>query len=143
MPIVYLCSTGTYSSIVAANLHIGRIDEQCKVQDIISLPHFGEFINRTGIFLFIGEDSKGDMVYTLGTGCEAQLIKKSALDLAKIMGYQLDHTKLIDMSNYIPKYLGWFNTVFHKQRRIYFAKRLYRQLKTMDKEVRNFKEQGR
>ncbi|KJS83434.1 MAG: hypothetical protein JM58_12680 [Peptococcaceae bacterium BICA1-8] len=140
MPIVYLCPTGTYSSLVAANLHIGIIDEHCKVQDILNLPNFGINLS-TGIFLFIGEDSKGDMIYTLGTSGEAQLIKKSAFDLAKIMGYEFEHIMLIDMSNYIPKYFGWYNTIFHKQSRTFSAKSLYRQLKLINIEVENFKKQ--
>jgi len=141
MPIVYLCSTGTYSSIVAANLHIEKIDEHSNVEDIINLPNFGRFIDRIGIFLFIGEDSKGNMVYTLATGSEAQLIKKSALDLAKIINYPLDHIKLIDMSNYNLKYLGWCHAIFHKQSRVYYAKSLYRQLKLINNEVKNIKVQ--
>jgi len=142
MSIVFLCPTGTYASLVAANLHLGKLKPNSSAQEILNLPHFGLFPGKPGTFLFIGIDLEGNMVYTLGSSNEAQLIKKSAYDLLKIWGADLDRLKLYDMSKFVPAYLTWSNFFFPKEGKKFIAQKLYKRLNIIDQEIKRiFSEQ--
>ncbi|MGI6226063.1 MAG: DUF3189 family protein [Peptococcales bacterium] len=137
MPIVFLCPTGTYASLVAANLYLGKINSNCKLGDILELPHFGEFFGTPGIFLYVGKDFLGNMIYTLGTSCEGPLIKKSAIDLLKILGHDPDKIKLYDVTMFVPKHLTWSNAILARPSKKLIAQSLFKRLTLIEREIKN------
>ncbi|MDK2822538.1 MAG: hypothetical protein PWQ67_1334 [Clostridia bacterium] len=142
MPIIYLCPTGTYASLVAANLHLGQINREAKINEILNLPNFGAFPGKVGMFLYIGKDRKGNLIYTLGTSNEAQLIIKSTYDLLRFTGYPENNLKLIDVSKYVPKHLVWCNGIFLKYGNKFIAEKLHKKLAYIDEEVKEIRKQG-
>jgi len=108
MSIIYLCPTGTYSSLIAANLHTGIININSSINDLLQLPNFGHYKNIVGMFICVGKDEGGRIVYTLGTGNESELIIKSAQDLLQINNIR-KNILFVDVSKYIPKQLVWCN----------------------------------
>ncbi len=114
MAIIYMCPTGTHSSLVAANLHIGKIDLTSSVSDILHLPYYGQVNNKPGFFLFIGKDNQERAVYTLGVYHEAEIIKRSALDLLKLFNKERDFF-FVDVSKFMPKVSVWCNAFLKKE----------------------------
>lgn len=140
MAIVFLCPTGTYASLVAANLKVGKIDVNFKLSEILNLPYFGEFSKEPGHFLFIGRDFKGNEVYTLGTGIEAHLITRSASDLLQIMNISPDNLKLYDTTRFIPRVLwrlNHYSYLLPSSYKLLMAYRLNSRLAEMDKWLKN------
>ncbi|NLT96059.1 MAG: DUF3189 family protein [Clostridia bacterium] len=141
MSIVFLCPTGTYASLVAANLLVGNLDLNCNSQDIYNLPYFGEFTKKPGTFLYIGAYGAGTKVYTLGTGSEAQLIIKSAYDLVKIIDINPQNLKLYDVSRFIPKFL-WRLHILDNVFPFFYKKLIARWLKGKLSEIDNMLKQS-
>jgi hypothetical protein len=139
MSIVFLCPTGTYTSLVAANLLVGNLKVNCQPHDILNLPYFGNFSKKPGIFLYIGTDSAGNKVYTLGTGNEAKLIIKSAYDLVKIMSINPNELQLYDFTGFIPGYI-WrllsYSPIFTGFINRIIAVMLHRRLIKIDNEMK-------
>lgn len=143
MPIVYLCSTGAYASLVAANLYLGTIDLTCRVEDILQLPNFGELPGMPGFFLYVGKDSRENMIYTLGISNEAELIKKSTYDLLQILGHDSNKIRFCDVSGFSPgRHLAWCNAIFPRLSKRFIARKLHQRLPLMKKEIEKFSKQG-
>jgi len=140
MSVVYICPTGTYVSLIAANLHVGNLLINANEKEILQTPYFGTRPSNIGMFICVGKDELGNVIYTLGTGCESQLIIKSAKDFLKIndVGQKIF---FIDLSKYISKQNFWSSTLFTKlpNYKILLAKKISKSLPEINLKVEEVK----
>ncbi|WP_054697429.1 DUF3189 family protein [Syntrophomonas palmitatica] len=83
MKIMFIGTSGVHHPLLAAYSFLN-----IAVQDLNDMPVFGNArLDAAGSPLYIGEDSRGNQVYTLGMGKEVLLGKKAIEDLVKILGF--------------------------------------------------------
>lgn len=128
MPIIYLCTTGTYASIVAANIHLNKLSKESSIDDINNLPYFLDTEGKKGEFYFIGKDEENRPIYTLGTLNEVELLKKSAYDLISLTQKDAESVKFIDLSEFAPKYIRLKNIPIFKTSLVHHIKDVLPQL---------------
>ncbi|MFZ5943477.1 MAG: DUF3189 family protein [Bacillota bacterium] len=135
MKIVFLCPTGTFSSLTAAHLYLGNISRNTTVKEILELPYYGEFTAKTGLFFYIGKDKGENLIYTLGISNEPNIIMKSAYDLLTIKGIPREHLVFCDVSKYVPYYLVFLNRYFPNLTKKIIAKILKKNFNSIQKEI--------
>lgn len=70
MRIVYYDYGGSHTSVVAANIHVGRLprERKPKAHELLELPWFDKTTEKDfGHLHLVGTDESGHMVYVLGT----------------------------------------------------------------------------
>jgi hypothetical protein len=80
--VIYACYAGTHSSILAASVHLGIVDNGTPICD---LPYFDR--RRTaeiGVPVFMGKDCSGAEVYALGTGWLSAPLERAVCDLIEL-----------------------------------------------------------
>lgn len=137
MTFIYLCSTGTYASLIGAALHINKLQPNSTIFDIIKLDKFLLKDNTVGKHFFIGEDSQKRLIYTLGVGHEAELVMKSIKDFIRIHNKEVEQISLINLSRFNPRSLLWLKNF--SCARNFFAKKMYKDLAEIDKIVNKVK----
>jgi hypothetical protein len=96
--IIFLDQLGCYVSVAAASYLAGKIYRNAKAAEVACLPFFAAHRDlKVGRFYYIGQDPKGNELYTLGAGGQARLIILSARDLIKILENK-DIIVLVDVS---------------------------------------------
>lgn len=69
MVFFYHCYRGAHLSIVAAALHLGKLDSRSGIKDILELEYFDKLqIQDLGIPVLAGRDQDNNPVYFLGLG---------------------------------------------------------------------------
>lgn len=114
MKVVYLCPTGTYSSLVAAHLHLGSLNKKATINEILSLPNFSQNPKQLGLSFFIGQDNQGRQVYTLGVANESKIIINSSRDLVDLFNEKID-IQYVDVSKFVPNYYLWCSSIVPKK----------------------------
>lgn len=100
--IIFLDQLGCYASLLAASYRTGKIGTSPSVKDILGLKGFAAHRDLSlGYSVYLGQDSGGNQVYTLGAGGEAKLIEVSAGDINKILGIR-SSLRFIDVSSCNP-----------------------------------------
>lgn len=90
--VIYHCFGGTHSSIIAANLHLGRLPwrEKISASQLFALPHFDQLDNKqAGIIIAHGTDEGGNMVCTFGRRGEAELAENILRSFCRLLGQEL------------------------------------------------------
>ncbi|MGI6663494.1 MAG: DUF3189 family protein [Bacillota bacterium] len=81
--VIYACYAGTHSSVLAASIHIGLLNEGC---DICDLPFFDRRkLPDIGVPALIGKDRYGTEVYALGTGWVSHPLEQAVCDLVELI----------------------------------------------------------
>lgn len=114
MKVVYLCSTGTCSSLVAAHLHLGNLNKNATINEILNLPNFSRNHKQIGLSFYIGQDDKEREIYTLGVANEAKIMEISARDLVALFGKKID-IQYVDVSKFVPNYYLWCSAIMPKK----------------------------
>ncbi|HQA07715.1 MAG TPA: DUF3189 family protein [Syntrophomonadaceae bacterium] len=113
MNIMFISNTGTHHALIAANIFLGRLQKP----DFRYTEGFCDSAHdKSGFPIYIGEDSKGRKVYTLGVGKDVFMAKKTLEDLRNILGFtekelviepvSISGQSLIDIISHWPKKLG-------------------------------------
>ncbi|HQE24264.1 MAG TPA: DUF3189 family protein [Syntrophomonadaceae bacterium] len=110
---MFISNTGTHHALIAANIFLGRLQKP----DFRYTEGFCDSAHdKSGFPIYIGEDSKGRKVYTLGVGKDVFMAKKTLEDLRNILGFtekelviepvSISGQSLIDIISHWPKKLG-------------------------------------
>jgi hypothetical protein len=113
MKIVFLGTTGVQHSLIAAHIYLGQLKEQ----DFRSLEYYCDLSQEpSGFPIFIGDDARGNSVYSLGVGKDLQMGQKTIENLLIILGFSSQDLALRPISikaevflaclGKIPRYLG-------------------------------------
>lgn len=84
MNVMFISNTGTHHALIAANIFLGRLQEPDfrYIDGFCDIDH-----DKSGFPVYIGEDSEGRKVYTLGVGKDVLMAKKTLEDLRNILGF--------------------------------------------------------
>lgn len=110
MKIIYYCHSGVHASVIMAGIHLGLLPETEKIDNaaILALPYFDDRKgNLPGTPLYMGEDEKGNQVYTLAVGNERFLAPKTVRSFLRL--FQLDDREvyMVDALKYTAAALKW------------------------------------
>lgn len=97
--VVYVCYGSAHSSIVAANLHLGRLPDSRRALpgELLAAPRFDQMPhNQIGTLLDMGQDAEGHRVYALGLGSGRDILGRAVLDLVATLGLPSDCVLLVD-----------------------------------------------
>ena len=86
MKIIFLGQTSVHSALIAANIYLGRIQDN----KLLMIEGLGDISKDVSKPLYIGTDAVGTQVYTLGGGKDLWMVKKSIEDLRDILGFKPD-----------------------------------------------------
>ncbi|HOB21741.1 MAG: DUF3189 family protein [Firmicutes bacterium] len=90
--VIYHCFGGTHSSIIAANLHLGRLPWQNNVSasQLFSLPYFDQLDSKqAGLIYAHGTDEGGNLVCSLGRRGEAELAENILLSFSRLVEQEI------------------------------------------------------
>jgi hypothetical protein len=89
--ILYHCYGGTHSSIIAANLHLGRLSwHTTQGTELLALTHFDQLDgNHLGLIIPHGQDEGGNLVCTVARRREVRLAENLLLSYSKLLGTEL------------------------------------------------------
>jgi len=74
---VYHCYRGAHMSVAAAALHLGILQPDSGIEDILKLTWFDRLSTREmGIPVLAGTDSRGNQVYFLGLGRSGKVFER-------------------------------------------------------------------
>lgn len=84
MKVLFIAQTAVHQALIAGNIFMGGLPED----NLNDIKDFGDMrADATGIPLYVGKDETGTEVYTLGTGSEMSMFKKTIEDLRYILDY--------------------------------------------------------
>ncbi len=90
--VIYHCFGGTHSSIIAANLHLGRLPwhEPVRREELLALPHFDRLNGQqVGIVFPHGEDEGGNLVCTVARRGQIQLAENILASLGRLLEQEI------------------------------------------------------
>ncbi|MGI5911509.1 MAG: DUF3189 family protein [Syntrophomonadaceae bacterium] len=100
MNLIFLGTTGVHHALVAANIYLDRLNEE----KYYNLDSYADLqLESQGFPIYIGQDIKGNKVYSLGVGSDIPMAQKSIEDLVAIMGYATNDLITIPLSIYGDK----------------------------------------
>lgn len=113
MKIIFLGTTGIQHSLIAAHIYLEKLEEQ----DFRDLEYYCDLSKESSGFpIFIGDDARGNQVYSLGVGKDLQMGQKTIENLLTILGFSFQDLTLRPVSikaerflaylGKIPRYLG-------------------------------------
>ena len=91
MKIIYHCYGGTHTSILAASIHVGKLNKEILPDDkeINELKYFDDVSPKDyGKLHFIGVDKFGNEIYSCCMKKSASIVKKALKDILKIYNLQ-------------------------------------------------------
>lgn len=97
--VIYVCYGSAHSSIVAANLHLGRLPEgrRASAVEVLAAPRFDELPHsQVGSLLEMGQDADGHRIYALGLGPSRDILGQAVVDLVASFGVQASSLLLVD-----------------------------------------------
>ncbi|WP_353894381.1 DUF3189 family protein [Proteinivorax hydrogeniformans] len=99
MKIIYNCYGGSHSSVLSGYIHCGIIekDKVPSAKKLLSLAYYdSQKADDHGIVQYIGTDSKGNRVYSVGLESEAVFSRKCVKNIAAIMGISCEEYVFVD-----------------------------------------------
>ncbi|ABI68643.1 DUF3189 family protein [Syntrophomonas wolfei] len=113
MKIVFLGTTGVQHALIAAHIYLGQLG----VEDFRDLEYYCDLSQESSGFpIFIGDDARGNQIYSLGVGKDLQMGQKTIENLLTILGFSYQDLTLRPVSikaerflaclGKIPRYLG-------------------------------------
>jgi methyl coenzyme M reductase subunit C-like uncharacterized protein (methanogenesis marker protein 7) len=95
MNIIFLGSTGVHQTLLAAYLHLDLLSGQ----DYQLLPHFNDYkLEASGRPLYIGSDTEGRNIHSLGVGDNVEMIAKTIEQLRIILDSSADELEIIPIN---------------------------------------------
>lgn len=97
--VIYVCYGSAHSSVVAANLHLGRlpVTRRALPAELVAAPRFDQMPHREiGTLLEMGQDPEGHRVYALGLGSERDILGHAVVDLVTSLGLPSQSVLLVD-----------------------------------------------
>lgn len=92
MNILFIGTCGIYHPLIAANMHLNKLD----TEDFRKLQFFADYKKeQSGIPLAIGTDSMSNQIYALGVGPDLEMVKKSIEDLRLILGASAQELRVV------------------------------------------------
>lgn len=111
MKIFYLCRTGHHTSLLAAALRAGLIDEN-ETKPWSRLSGFDSInITEVGTPYYVGLDEENREVYTIGVWNENLVMSKAANELISMMGVPRGQWKIIDTTCFISRWTSFGQTM--------------------------------
>lgn len=87
----YHCYRGAHLSIVAAALHLGKIDSCSGVEDILGLEYFDTLQSPDmGVPVLAGRDEDNNPVYFMGLGKGSTIFARFAESLVAELGFKIE-----------------------------------------------------
>jgi len=109
--IIFMGSTGVHHTLLAANIFI---DPQSG-RDYQNMPHFNDYQQEAGGHLiYIGSDSEGVRIYSLGVGSDVEMVRKTIDQLRIILDCSADELKLIPITSKFQRLI----TLLHQMARL-------------------------
>jgi len=107
--IFYYCHSGVHASVVTAGIHMGRLPrDHASTEEILALPHFDDRQGYpAGTPFYLGEDEKGNKVYTFAVANEKFLAPKTVRCFMDLFGLPQDQVRLVDALKYTDAALKW------------------------------------
>lgn len=107
MKIFYYCSTGTYTSLVAANYHLGVISgPELNYRKLFNLPNFNCLTrDEIGQPISVGIDANGNEIFTFGVKEENILLTKAMIDWLEVFNISKKEYKLVDLTGIKGNYM--------------------------------------
>lgn len=90
--ILYHCFGGTHSSIIAANLHLGRLSWQKlpKREELLALPHFDRLQGEErGLIFPHDHDEGGNLICSVSRRSEPVLLENLLRSYSRLLGVDL------------------------------------------------------
>jgi len=115
MKIFYLCRTGHHTSLLAAALYAGVIDEN-ETRPWSRLSGFDSInITDVGTPYYVGLDEENREVYTIGVWNENLIMSKAANELISLMGVPRGRWKIVDTTSITSRWtcLGQIMKTWH------------------------------
>ncbi|MGB9868156.1 MAG: DUF3189 family protein [Bacillota bacterium] len=97
--VFFCCYGGSHTSVIQACLHLGLLplDPRPSYKQLIHLPHFDKVVkSEIGTPMFMGYDSWGRAVYTLGLGRGRKHLNELLGGLLGEIGVNPDQAKFFD-----------------------------------------------
>jgi len=91
MKIIYHCFGGSHSSVTAAAIHLGWLDEnRLPTQaELMKIPYYDKTNNRDfGSIRFMGRDKDGNDIYVLGKKSLGERYSRILVGVARILGVE-------------------------------------------------------
>ena len=102
MKIVFLGTTGIQHSLLAAYIYLGELGNK----DFESLDYYCDLSRESsGSPIFIGDDKRGNQVYSLGVGKDLQMGQKTIENLLAILGFSSQELILRPISQRAERFL--------------------------------------
>ncbi len=116
MKVIYHDRTGRHLSVVAASLHLQLINKNVSREELLQLPYF---LNKKppGTLLYMGLDSEGKEVYTLGRKGSFKVIRNAYLGMNRIfkLNHELVFIDINPLSNWKTKIFDLCNRHYDKE----------------------------
>lgn len=91
MKIIYHCFGGSHSSVTAAAIHLGLLDENKlpTQSELMKIPYYDKTNNSDfGSIRFMGRDKNGDDIYVLGKKSFGERYSRILVGVARILGVE-------------------------------------------------------
>lgn len=85
MKIIFIGHTPVHTALLAAYIYLGRPHSKAAL-----IKGWGDISRDKSRPLYIGTDSRGRQIYTLGGGKDLWMVKKSLEDLRDILGFKTE-----------------------------------------------------
>lgn len=98
MNIIYSCSGGTHSSLVAAYIHLGvlPIDRIPSKGEILKTPFDQIEPHEVGRIIYRGTDNYGHRIFTLSKKGAGRIVVPALVDLNRLLGHHPDSLQIIN-----------------------------------------------
>lgn len=98
MNIIYSCSGGTHSSLVASYIHLGILptDKTPTKEEILRTPFDTIQPEEIGRIIYRGTDDMENNIYTLSKRNAGSIVLPALFDLNRILGHHPDNLQIID-----------------------------------------------
>lgn len=97
--IIYHCFGGAHSSLVAANIHVGRLsfDRPPTWEELMALPGYEQRTAKDhGHIFYVGNDEYGNEVYVLGRRNYSSVARRAIYGIARVIGLKAGEVVMID-----------------------------------------------
>ncbi|NLO20855.1 MAG: DUF3189 family protein [Syntrophomonadaceae bacterium] len=107
MKIIFLGHNPIQAALIAAHIYLDKLPSLEQPESLEKLPYRDLLLGP----LYIGSDSKGNQVYTLGGGKDLWMVKRSIEDLRNILSFAAGDLLVESVSTRGDRILGWLSKV--------------------------------
>lgn len=120
MVFFYHCYRGAHLSIVAAALHLGKLNSRSGMKDILALEYFDKLqVQDMGIPVLAGRDQDNNPVYFMGLGRGSRIFPRFAESLTEKLGLEIEYRAVDCLSCLTPAIrIGGFISRYRLLRRV-------------------------